>query len=176
VIREVLQILALNRNVPPIAVNLSGRSVSESTLPHYIAEELRVSDVNPRRLIVEITETAAVTDLHDAQRLIEALRQLGVGVCLDDFGVGFASFAYLKHLKVDTIKIDGLFIHDLYNDIDNQIFVRAMVDVARGLGKTVVAEYVEDARALALLQGFGVDLVQGYHMDRPRPDHPALES
>jgi diguanylate cyclase (GGDEF)-like protein/PAS domain S-box-containing protein len=174
VIREALQILALNHSAPAIAVNLSGRSVSEPTLPQYIAEELRLSGVNPKRLIVEITETAAVADLHDAQRLIEALRQLGCGVCLDDFGVGFASFAYLKHLKVDTIKIDGLFIRDLHVDSDNQVFVRAMVDIARGLGKTVVAEYVEDARTLTILRGFGVDMVQGYHMDRPTADHPAL--
>ena len=174
VIREVLQILALNQQVPAIAVNLSGRSLSEPDLPQYIAEELRRSGINPHRLIVEITETAAVSDLHDAQRLIEALRQLGCGVCLDDFGVGFASFAYLKHLAVDTIKIDGLFIRDLHADTDNQVFVRAMVDVARGLGKTVVAEYVEDAKTLDLLKEFGVDLVQGYHLDRPTPDHPAL--
>lgn len=174
VIREVLQMLALDATIPAIAVNLSGRSLSEPDLPNFIAEELRASGVNPRRLVVEITETAAVSDLHDAQRLIEALRQLGCGVCLDDFGVGFASFAYLKHLQVDTIKIDGLFIRDLYVDPDNQIFVRAMVNVARGLGKTVVAEYVEDGRVLALLQEFGVDLVQGYLLDRPCADHPAL--
>jgi diguanylate cyclase (GGDEF)-like protein/PAS domain S-box-containing protein len=174
VIREVLQLLAMNPRIPAIAVNLSGRSLSEPDLPNFIADALRASGVNPRRLIVEITETAAVSDLHDAQRLIEALHQLGCGVCLDDFGVGFASFAYLKHLRVDTIKIDGLFIRDLYVDTDNQIFVRAMVDVARGLGKTVVAEYVEDGRVLALLNQFGVDLVQGYHLDRPSADHPAL--
>jgi EAL domain-containing protein (putative c-di-GMP-specific phosphodiesterase class I) len=117
-----------------------------------------------------------VSDLHDAQRMIEALRQMGCGVSLDDFGVGFASFAYLKHLHVDTIKIDGIFIRDLPNDPDNQIFVQAMVSVALGLGKSVIAEYVEDARTLALLRKFGVDLVQGYHLDRPVVSHPALNS
>ncbi len=174
VIREVVRTLAGNAAIPSIAVNLSGRSLSEPRLPQYISNELRQAGVSPRRLIVEITETAAVSDLHDAQRLIDALRQLGCGVCLDDFGVGFASFAYLKHLQVDTIKIDGIFIRDLSNDADNQVFVRAMVGVARGLGKAVVAEYVEDGRTLALLREFGVDLVQGYHLDQPVPDHPAL--
>lgn len=174
VIREVLQILAENPVAPPIAVNLSGRSLSEPGLPQFIGDALRQTGVDPGRLIVEITETAAVSDLHDAQRMIEALRHLGCGVSLDDFGVGFASFAYLKHLDVDTIKIDGIFIRDLPNDPDNQVFVQAMVSVALGLGKSVVAEYVEDGRTLALLRSFGVDLVQGYHLDRPIPDHPAL--
>jgi diguanylate cyclase (GGDEF)-like protein/PAS domain S-box-containing protein len=175
VIREVLRMLADNPATPPIAVNLSGRSVSEPSLPQFIGNELRDWGVNPGRLIVEITETAAVSDLNDAQRLIEALRQLGCGVCLDDFGVGFASFAYLKHLHVDTIKIDGLFISNLSNDPDNQVFVQAMVSVALGLGKSVVAEYVEDGPTLDLLRRFGVDLVQGYHLDRPAADHPALQ-
>ena len=102
--------------------------------------------------------------------MIEALHQLGCSVYLDDFGVGFASFAYLKHLQVDTIKIDGIFIRDLSNDPDNQVFVQAMVSVALGLGKSVVAEYVEDGETLALLRRFGVDLVQGYHLDhREKP-------
>jgi diguanylate cyclase (GGDEF)-like protein/PAS domain S-box-containing protein len=175
VIREVLRMLAESPAIPSIAVNLSGRSLSEPGLPQFIGNELREKEVNPSRLIVEITETAAVSDLHDAQRMIEALRNLGCGVCLDDFGVGFASFAYLKHLNVDTIKIDGIFIRDLPSDPDNQIFVQAMVSVALGLGKSVVAEYVEDGKTLALLRQFGVDLVQGYHLDRPTPHHPALQ-
>lgn len=174
VVREVLRMLSDNTAIPSIAVNLSGRSLSEPSLPQFISDELQQSGVAPSRLIVEITETAAVSDLHDAQRMIDALRQMGCGVCLDDFGVGFASFAYLKHLAVDTIKIDGIFIHDLSNDPDNQVFVQAMVSVALGLGKSVVAEYVEDAKTLDLLRRFGVDLVQGYHLDRPIADHPAL--
>ena len=174
VIREVIQGLGKNSAMPAIAINISGRSLSEPNLPQFIGDELRAARVDPRRLIVEITETAAVSDLHDAQRMIEALRQLGCGVYLDDFGVGFASFAYLKHLNVDTIKIDGIFIRDLPNDPDNQVFVQAMVSVALGLGKSVLAEYVEDGKTLALLRSYGIDLVQGYFLDRPVADHPAL--
>jgi diguanylate cyclase (GGDEF)-like protein/PAS domain S-box-containing protein len=174
VIGTVLNMLANNPNIPPIALNLSGRSLSEPSLPQFISDGLREKGINPSRLIVEITETAAVSDLHDAQRMIEALRQMGCGISLDDFGVGFASFAYLKHLNVDTIKIDGMFIRDLISDTDNQLFVQAMVSVALGLGKSVVAEYVEDGKALALLRNFGVDLVQGYYLDRPVANHPAL--
>jgi diguanylate cyclase (GGDEF)-like protein/PAS domain S-box-containing protein len=174
VISEVLRMLSEDDAIPSIAINLSGRSLSEPSLPGFIGDELQRRGVDPYRLIVEITETAAVSDLHDAQRMIDALRQLGCGICLDDFGVGFASFAYLKHLRVDTLKIDGLFIRDLSNDPDNQVIVKAMVSVAIGLGKSVVAEYVEDAQTLALLRKLGVDMVQGYHLDRPTRNHPAL--
>jgi len=114
--------------------------------------------------------TSAVTDLGDALRFIEALRTTGCGICLDDFGSGFSSFAYLKHLPVDKVKIKGMFIRNLPADRDNQVFVKAITDVARGMGRTTVAECVEDAQTLELLKAFGVDLVQGYHLDMPQPD------
>ncbi|MHB9103250.1 MAG: EAL domain-containing protein, partial [Sulfuricella sp.] len=174
VIRTSIELLASSPDIPPIAVNISGRSFDDPTLPRHIAEQLAHYQVQPRRLLVELTETAAVSDLHDAQRFIEALRQTGCTVCLDDFGTGFSSFAYLKHLDVDVLKIDGLFIRNLPNDHDNQLFVKAIVDVARGMRKTTVAEFVEDGETLEMLKRFGVDLVQGYHLDRPRADHPAI--
>jgi diguanylate cyclase (GGDEF)-like protein/PAS domain S-box-containing protein len=175
VIRESVALLKRLPRLPAIAVNISGRSFDEPTLPRYIAEQLSVQGVSPRRLMVELTETSAVSDLHDAQRFIEALRLTGCRVCLDDFGTGFSSFAYLKHLKVDILKIDGLFIRDLPNDHDNQVFVKSIVDVARGMNKITVAEFVEDAETLAMLKAFGVDMVQGYHLDMPRANHPALD-
>jgi len=143
-------------------------------MPGYIADLLREFSVRPERLLIEITETAAVSDLTDAQRFIELIRQTGCRVCLDDFGAGFASFAYLKHLNVDAIKIDGMFIRNLVQDHDNQVFVRGMLAVAKGLGKETVAECVEDANVLELLASMGVDKVQGFHLDTPKADHPAL--
>ncbi len=128
----------------------------------------------PNRLLIEITETIAIGDLHDAGRFIEALHQSGCITCLDDFGTGFSSFAYLKYLKVDALKIDGLFIRDLPNDPDNQLFVKSIADVARGMGKRTVAEFVEDAATLELLTKFGVDMVQGYFLDHPVEKHRAL--
>lgn len=175
VIRESVALLERLPHLPAIAVNISGRSFDEPTLPRYIAEQLSEQGVSPMRLMVELTETSAVSDLHDAQRFIEALRLTGCRVCLDDFGTGFSSFAYLKHLKVDILKIDGLFIRDLPNDHDNQVFVKSIVDVARGMNKITVAEFVEDAETLAMLKAFGVDMVQGYHLDMPRADHPVLD-
>lgn len=174
VVAEAVRVLARSPAIPPIAVNISGRSFDDPAFPQYIAERLQSAGVEPDRLLVELTETSAVSDLHDAQRFIEALHQTGCRICLDDFGSGFSSFAYLKHLKADILKIDGLFIRDLPNDRDNQVFVRSIVDVARGMRKITVAEFVEDAESLAMLQTFGVDLVQGYHLDMPQADHPAL--
>jgi diguanylate cyclase (GGDEF)-like protein/PAS domain S-box-containing protein len=175
VIREAVHELARSPKVPAIAVNVSARSLGEPTLSHYIAEQLREFQVDARRLIIELTETDAVGDLHDTQRLIEALRHMGCGVCLDDFGTGFSSFAYLKHLHADILKIDGLFIRDLHRHEDNQVFVQAIVNIARGLGKKVVAEYVESENVLEILKRFGVDMVQGYHLDMPAADHPSLQ-
>ncbi len=174
VIRETVRLLAMADDLPAMAINISGRSFDDPTLPQFIAETLREANVAPQRLMVELTETAAVSDLHDAQRFIEALHANGSRVCLDDFGTGFASFAYLKYLRAGVLKIDGLFVRNLPNDHDNQVFVKAIVDVARGLRKVTIAEFVEDAETLEMLKHFGVDMVQGYHLDMPRADHPAL--
>jgi len=173
VIRNSIERLA-DAAVPSLAINISGRSFDEPTLPEYIASELKRCGVAPRRLLVELTETSAVSDLHDARRFIEALRQTGCRTCLDDFGTGFSSFAYLKHLQADAVKIDGLFIRDLPNDFDNQIFVKAIVAVARGMRKVTIAECVEDLETLDMLKSFGVDALQGYYLERPHPEcHPS---
>ena len=169
VIKTAVELLA-QADMPALAVNISGRSFDEPTLPQFIADQLKRCAVAPRRLLVELTETSAVSDLHDARRFIDALRETGCRVCLDDFGTGFSSFAYLKHLEADAVKIDGLFIRDLPNDFDNQIFVKAIVAVAHGMRKHTIAECVEDAETLTMLKTFGVDAVQGFHLERPGPD------
>jgi len=174
VIHESIALLAKSASIPSLAVNISGRSFDEPTLPHYIAEQLKLFNVEPHRLLIELTETSAVSDLQDAERFIEALHKTGCTTCLDDFGTGFSSFAYLKHLKADVLKIDGLFIRDLPNERDNQVFVKSIVDVARGLGKKTVAEFVENADILKMLQDMGVDMVQGYYLDKPQDNHPAI--
>lgn len=174
IIRESIKLLATSTGIPSLSVNISGRSFDEPSLPAYIAEQLRQYGVAPQRLYVEVTETAAVSDMRDAQRFIEALRETGCKVCLDDFGTGFSSFTYLKHLKAEILKIDGMFVRDLLKDQDSQIFVRGMVSMARSMGKQTVAEFVESQEVLDMLQEFGVDMVQGYYLDRPRADHPAL--
>lgn len=180
VLGQAIRKLADNADIPALAVNISGRSLDDDDLPAFIENELRFYGVSARRLLVELTETAAVSDLHDARRFIEALQALGCGVSLDDFGTGFSSFAYLKHLHVDSIKIDGMFIRDLEQDHENQLFVRAIVSVAQGLHKTTIAECVESEASLKILQSLGVDYVQGFHLEVPHANplgaaaHPGI--
>ncbi|MFK2878148.1 putative bifunctional diguanylate cyclase/phosphodiesterase [Rhodanobacter hydrolyticus] len=175
VVRESIALLAAHPGLPALAINISGRSFDDPDLPGFITAQLTRQSVAPKRLLVELTETAAISDLRDAERFIDALRHAGCSLCLDDFGSGFASFAYLKHLKVDVLKIDGLFIRNLPRERDNQVFVRSIIEVARGMGQHTVAEFVEDEETLRLLQEFGVDMVQGYYLDKPQEDHPVLK-
>lgn len=174
VLAKSIALLAEYPTVSALAVNISGRSFDEPSLPGYIREKLVTHGVEPARLIIELTETETVSDIQDAQRFIEAIRQAGCRICLDDFGSGFSTFTYLKHLNVEILKIDGLFVSDLVNNHENQVFVKAMVSIAQGLGKTVVAEFVENDETLALLKSFGVQLVQGYYLDRPTEQHKAF--
>ena len=167
VITEVIQTLSAMPNVPCIAVNISGRSFDDPTLENYIIENLEHYQVKPHRLMLELTETAAVSDLHDAQRFIQSMRDYGCKVALDDFGSGYASFVYLKHLQADVVKIDGLFTHDLITEKDNQLFIKAIVDIAHGLRRKTIAEFVEDESTLNILREMGVDYVQGYYLDSP---------
>ncbi|HET7061039.1 MAG TPA: EAL domain-containing protein, partial [Nitrosospira sp.] len=148
VIRRSIELLGHYPNLPPLAINISGRTFDEPEIPQFIHNLLNEWNVSPNRLIIELTETAAVSDIQDAQRFIEAIGQTGCRVCLDDFGSGFSTFGYLKYLNAQILKIDGLFICNLPDNRDNQIFVKAMVEVARGLGKITVAECVEDAATL----------------------------
>jgi diguanylate cyclase (GGDEF)-like protein/PAS domain S-box-containing protein len=166
-IQAVIAELAKRPMFPAIAVNVSGRSFDEPDMADFIAGELKRAKVNPGRLYVEITETAAIRDMRDAQRFIEQLHAIGCKVCLDDFGAGFSTFAYIKQLPVDVLKIDGLFTRNLARDRDNQVFVKAMLDIARGFGKQVVAEAVEDESSFNLLASYGVDMAQGFILEVP---------
>ena len=167
VVREAVRLLDEHPDIPALAVNISGRSLDEPTLAHDIANLIERHRIDPARLIIELTETAAVSDIADAQRFIELMHRTGCRVYLDDFGAGFSTFSYLKHINADALKFDGQFIVNLSNDHANQIFVKSMVTIARGLGKKTVAEFVEDADTLRLLREFGVDMAQGYHVHKP---------
>lgn len=162
--------LARLPGLPGIAVNISARSLADTDLPKRILAMLDMHAVAPHRLLIEITETAALGDLQQARYFLDILQPAGCRVCLDDFGTGFSSFAYLKHINADILKIDGQFVRDLAGNRDNQIVVRAIVDIARGMGKRTVAECVEDAATHEILRDFGVDAMQGYHLSLPCPD------
>jgi diguanylate cyclase (GGDEF)-like protein len=150
-----------------LAANLSARSLEDSSFPSFLREAMLRADIAPGRLHIELTETSAIADPATAMSLITGLRALGCAVHLDDFGSGFSSFNHLKLLDVDSIKIDGAFIRDLDSDPNNQLFVGAMIAIARQLNKTTVAEHVENQATLDLLVKMGIDHVQGFHIGRP---------
>ncbi len=154
--------------VVSLEVNLSGKSFADKELLPLIRSELAATGIDPIMLIFEITETALIENIAVAQHFITELKSLGCRFALDDFGIGFSSFDYVKHLPVDYLKIDGSFIRNLPHDVVDQHLVKAMVEVARGLGKKTVAEFVQDEETLSLLREYGVDYAQGYHVGKPR--------
>jgi EAL domain-containing protein (putative c-di-GMP-specific phosphodiesterase class I) len=152
-----------------LCVNLSAKSVVDPALPAHIAGELRAHGADGRGLCFEVTETAAVVNIDRARHFASLVAEMGCEFALDDFGAGFASFYYLKHLAFDLLKIDGEFVTDLTTSRTNQLVVKAVVDIARGLGKRTIAEFVEDAETLELLRGMGVDFAQGFYVAKPAP-------
>ena len=152
-----------------LSVNLSANAMQDPSLRPDIERLLSVHGVQPSKLTLEITETVAISSLRSAVRLMHEIRAIGCRFALDDFGSGFASYAYLRELPVDDVKIDGAFIRDIADSKEDQIFVRAVTKMAHGMGKTVVAEFVENAEVLAVLADIGVDFAQGYHIGRPAP-------
>jgi diguanylate cyclase (GGDEF)-like protein/PAS domain S-box-containing protein len=156
--------------VDTICVNLSGQSVGDRAFHNWAIELLTEAGARTRaRLCLEITETAAITNLADAASFVGKVRALGVRVALDDFGSGAASFGYLKNLAVDFLKIDGQFIRDLINDRLDEAAVRCFADVARVAGLRTVAECVDDPDVLQQLRSMGVNFAQGYLIHRPAP-------
>ncbi|MGH2942838.1 MAG: sensor domain-containing protein, partial [Solirubrobacteraceae bacterium] len=150
-------------------VNLSAKSLGQADLPAHIARQLAAHGTDPSRLIFEVTETAAIVNVDRAKQFARRLGELGCGFALDDFGAGFASFYYLKHLPFDYLKIDGEFVESLTESTTNQLVVQSLVTIARGLGKQTIAEYVGDEATLELLRAYGVDYAQGFYVGRPQP-------
>jgi len=167
VLRQSIGLLAEHPDLV-LEVNVSGRSVGDRSLPALIERELSAHGVEPARLILEITETAAIANMDDALRFADALTSLGCSFALDDFGAGFGSFYYLKHLPVDIVKIDGDFISGPRSQID-ELVVQAIVRIAQELGKHTVAEHVQDEETLSALRDWGVDYAQGFQIAHPFP-------
>lgn len=134
-----------------------------------VAESLAETGADPSLLTFEITETAAINSVLRATRLMRGIQRLGCRFALDDFGSGYASYAYLRQLPVDDVKVDGAFIRNLSRSREDRIFVKAITDIAHGMGKRVIAEFVEDGEILRVLAELGVDFAQGYHFGRPMP-------
>lgn len=169
VIKTVVAFVAAQGGKVKVALNLSSRSFDDDMAYETMKEALTKHGVAGDRLLLEITETAALANFSSATRIMGQLRGLGCAFGLDDFGVGYSSFQYLKELPVDFVKIDGSFIKGLLLNQDDVVFVKALNDAVRGYGKFTIAEFVEDAATLAILRDIGVDYAQGYLIGRPAP-------
>jgi diguanylate cyclase (GGDEF)-like protein/PAS domain S-box-containing protein len=152
-----------------VAVNLSARCLLDLTLPDQIARLLEDTAVAPEYLVLEITESAIVTDPTRALGILNRLHALGVQLAIDDFGTGYSSMAYLKSLPVDELKVDRSFVMHLRESQSDAVIVRSTVDLGHNLGLRVVAEGVEDEATWQELATLGCDTVQGYYLARPMP-------
>jgi EAL domain-containing protein (putative c-di-GMP-specific phosphodiesterase class I) len=152
-----------------IAVNLSALSVTDRGMLGHIEHVLALHRVDPSQLVIELTETASVSDMERAKAFCTGVQRLGCAVALDDFGAGFGSFQYLKHLPFRYLKIDGDFIRRLPSSPKDQLVVKALVEVVRGMGRRTIAEFVGDAPTVRLLRSYGVDYAQGFELGRPHP-------
>jgi diguanylate cyclase (GGDEF)-like protein/PAS domain S-box-containing protein len=170
VIQEVLDWMRAQdlEQIETVAINLSGQSLADRAFHRDVVEQVARLP-KPDRLCFEITETAAITHLEDANEFIAAMRQLGVRIALDDFGTGVASFGCLKLLPVNMLKIDGQFVRDILHDRVDHTAVRCFHDIATACNLQTVAEWVETEDVLAELRRIGVNFVQGYFIHRPEP-------
>ncbi|HEX6898702.1 MAG TPA: EAL domain-containing protein [Thermoanaerobaculia bacterium] len=151
------------------AINLSGQSIGEESFLTYVAEELEKSHVDPRRICFEITETAAISKLDSAIRFISVLKAKGCRFILDDFGSGLSSFAYLRDLQVDFLKIDGEFVQNMMEDRVKRAMVESINQIGHVMGLQTIGEWVENRQTLEALKEMGVDYAQGYWLCRPQP-------
>ncbi len=151
------------------AINLSGQSLSDESFLDFVVDQIRQHSVSPRRICFEITETAAIANLTRAMRFIAVLKEMGANFALDDFGSGISSFAYLKNLQVDYLKIDGSFIRDTEDDPVDYAMVEIINQIGHVMDIRTIAESVEQERVLRKLKELGVDYAQGFTIARPVP-------
>ncbi len=152
-----------------LEVNLSGHTIGDERLLELVERRLHETGVAAERLIFEITETAAVANIARAAAFADRLSALGCKFALDDFGAGFGSFYYLKHLPFDYLKIDGEFVCHCAENKTDRLLISAVVQIARGMGKRTIAEYVTSQETLDVVTQLGVDYGQGFHLGRPLP-------
>ncbi len=168
VVRETLNWLVVNPAVR-CTINLSGISIADDSFLQYVLKSIDDRNIDASRICLEITETAAIQNLSKANRFIEQLRERGCFFALDDFGSGLSSFAYLKTLPVDFLKIDGFFVRDMVDDRINFELVKSINDIGQVMGKKTIAEFVESDETLMALEEIGIDYAQGFNIAKPKP-------
>jgi len=162
--------------VDGFSINLSGTSINEEHFLDFVLGELSATSVPRHKICFEITETAAITNLSDADDFINVLKKTGCKFSLDDFGTGLSSYAYIQKLSVDYIKIDGVFIKNIVNNTKDQALVKSINELAHFMGMETIAEFVENTEILSMLKLIGVDHAQGYGIRRPVPLSEAFTS
>jgi diguanylate cyclase (GGDEF)-like protein len=179
VVENTLKVLSMDpdfvrRTLSACSINLSGQSLSDDRFMGSLVELIDETGVPPELLCFEITETAVISNLSNATRLIDRLREMGCRFALDDFGVGLSSFGYLKNLAVDYLKLDGCFIKNMTRDTIDYAMVHSINHVGQTLKIQTIAEFVENDATLEALRDIGVDYAQGYHISKPVPLEEAL--
>ena len=154
------------------AINLCGESMCDDSLIEYIQQQQKKYHVSPGQICFEVTETAAITNLNKASSFMIKLKALGYCFALDDFGSGMSSFAYLKNLPIDFLKIDGVFVKDIAHDPIDYAMVKSINEIGHAMGLKTIAEFVENNAILKKLEEIGVDYVQGYGIGYPEPLSP----
>ena len=167
VIEKTIALLGEYPELNRVAINLSAQAFNNANLLNIIAESLKLHNVSPERLTFEITESASISNLVATTAMITQLQKIGCQFSIDDFGTGFSTFSYLKQLPANQVKIDGSFVKDMTQDSIDKALVNAIKDISHSLGKTCVAEYVEDQETFELLEEIGVDYAQGYFIGKP---------
>jgi len=156
-------------HINTISINLSGQSLGDEAMLGFIIREFQRGTVPVEKIKFEITETAAIANLRDATFFMKTLSEFGCRFALDDFGSGLSSFAYLKNLKVDALKIDGMFVKDMLDDPIDYEMVKSINDIGHVMGLETIAEFVENEQVAEELRAIGVDYAQGYALGRPMP-------
>jgi EAL domain-containing protein (putative c-di-GMP-specific phosphodiesterase class I) len=151
------------------AVNLSGATLNDEQFITFVQEQFAIAQIPPKLICFEITETLAITNLAKAAAMMQLLKSTGCSFALDDFGSGMSSFAYLKNLPVDYLKIDGVFVREIVYDPVAAEMVKAIAKIATVMGIKTIAEFVEDGEILDKLHSLGVDYAQGYGISPPLP-------
>lgn len=169
--RAIQRLAAENAEGNPMcfAVNVSAPTLQSADLPELLAALVHKYQINPDQLILELTETAYIENFQMVLSNLEEINAMGIKVALDDFGVGFSSFSYLKKLPLSYVKLDGSYILDLDRNPDNQVFVESLTNMVNAFGMQTIAEFVEDELTLVKLRELGVDFAQGYYIGKPSP-------
>ena len=167
VIDKSLAVMHKNPVLSRLAINLSAQAFSDDRLFSFIVNKLEEHNIEPSRVVFELTESASLTNLTGTQRMVNKLNDHGCHFSIDDFGTGFSTFSYLKQIPAAAVKIDGSFVKDMNKNPIDAVLVKAIHETAQALGKTTVAEFVEDEDTLNMLAELGVNYAQGFYIDKP---------